>query len=145
MPGGSKVYVVNSIELIGAIQRQPKILAFPPIEAKFAMAICASSKEANDILKVNTNGDDGDWGYSVEFYKSMHHALSPGAGLDGMNRIMIQNVAASLEKLRTRDSKESTRIGLVEWLRHEITIATTNSVYGPMNPFKDPKVEAAFW
>ena len=143
MPG-SKLYVVNSPELILSIQRHSKTLAFPPIEAKFAMTVCGSSKEANDILKVNVNGDEGDWGYSVEFYKSLHPALAPGAGLDSMNRVMVQNIAASLESLKAENGKPI-KIGLVQWLRHEITMATTNAVYGPMNPFKDPKVEGAFW
>ncbi|KAL9121434.1 MAG: hypothetical protein Q9187_002004 [Circinaria calcarea] len=143
MPG-SKLYIVNSPELISSIQRHSKTLAFPPIEAKFAMTVCGSSKEANDILNINVNGDEGDWGYSVEFYKSLHPALAPGVGLNSMNRIMVQNIAASLGRLKGENDKPI-KIGLVQWLRHEITMATTNAVYGPMNPFKDPKVEDAFW
>ena len=143
MPG-SKIYVVNSLDLMTSVQKQYKVLAFPPLEAKFAMTACASSSKANDILKINVNGEQGDWGYSMEFHKSLAPSLAPGAGLDGMNRIMIQNVAASLEKLSTGKGK-STRVGLVAWLRHEITMATTNAVYGPMNPFQNPKAEEAFW
>lgn len=96
----SKLYVVSSIDLISSVQRLPKILAFPPIEAKFAMTICASSKEGNEIIANNLNGEEGDWGYSHDVYKSMNSALAPGPGLDGMNRIMIQNIAHSLDKLR---------------------------------------------
>ena len=144
MPGGYKIYVANSIELIGAIQRQPKVLAFPPIEAKFAMIVCNLSKKANDILNVNTNGEQGDWGYSMEFHKSLHPSLASGAGLDAMNRIMIQNIASSIDRLQPVGGKP-TRIGLMAWVRHEMTTATTESVYGPLNPFRDPKVEEAFW
>ncbi|KAL8700525.1 MAG: hypothetical protein Q9201_005400 [Fulgogasparrea decipioides] len=140
----SKVYIINSVELISSVQRLPKELAFPPIEARFATTICASSKEANDILAVNLSGEDGDWGYSHDVYKSLHSALAPGVGLDGMNRVMIQNVADSVDKLRAKGGR-LTRIGLWEWSRHEITLATTNSVYGKHNPFKDPRVEQAFW
>ncbi|KAL9582638.1 MAG: hypothetical protein Q9203_005412 [Teloschistes exilis] len=140
----SKLYVVNSVEIISSVQRYPKALAFPPIEAKFATTICASSKESNDIIAVNLTGEDGDWGYSHQVYQSMHSALAPGPGLDGMNRVMIQNVAGSLERLRSTDDKP-TRIGLAEWTRHEITLATTNSVYGNHNPFKHPRIERAFW
>ena len=144
MPG-TKFYVVNTIELVGAIQRQPKTFAFPPLEAKAAMIICDSSKEANDILKTNVNGEEGDWGYSMEFYQSMHPALAPGQGLDGMNRVMIQNIAASIDKLKAPRKGEATRIKLMEWLQHELTLATTNAVYGHMNPFQNPKIEKAFW
>lgn len=142
MPG-SKSYVINTVQLAKAVHRQPEVLAFPPLEAKFAMVVCDSSKEANVILKTNMNGDEGDWDYSMEFHKSMHPALAPGEGLDSMNRVMIQNVAASIEALKPTETK-ATRIGLMRWNCHENTLATTNSVYGPMNPFKDPKIEDAF-
>ena len=140
----SKLYVINSIDLISSVQRLPKILAFPPIEAKFATTICASSKEGNQIIANNLNGEEGDWGYSHDVYKSMNSALAPGPALDGMNRIMIQNIADSLNKLRPQGN-QPLEIKLAEWSRHEITMATTNSVYGSHNPFKDPNVENAFW
>ena len=143
MPG-SKMYVVNSPELIVAVQKHPKTLAFPPIEAKFASRVCDSSKEAQEILQINVNGDEGDWGLSMDSYKAMRGALAPGTALDAMNRVMIQNVAASLERLRSQGDTPL-KIGFLSWLRHEVTMATTNSVYGPMNPFKNPKVEEGFW
>ncbi|KAI4281773.1 MAG: hypothetical protein L6R38_003451 [Xanthoria sp. 2 TBL-2021] len=136
----SKLYVVNSIDLISSVQRLPKILAFPPIEAKFATTICASSKEGNEIIANNLNGEEGDWGYSHDVYKSMNSALAPGPGLDGMNRIMIQNIARSLDKLKSQEGR-AVVMKLGKWSRHEITMATTNSVYGKCNPFNDPKVE----
>ncbi|KAI4278020.1 MAG: hypothetical protein LQ337_001349 [Flavoplaca oasis] len=140
----SKLYVVSSIDLISSVQRLPKRLAFPPIEAKYAMNICASSKEGNEIIANNLNGEDGDWGYSHEAYASMHSALAPGSGLDGMNRVMIQNIARSLDGLLPCKS-QVLEIKLGEWSRHEITMATTNAVYGRCNPFKDARVEKAFW
>ena len=42
-----------------------------------------------------------------------------------MNRVMIHNIVTSIKKLRRVDQKP-VRIGLAGWLRHEITIATTN-------------------
>ena len=56
---------------VQAIQKQPKELAFPPIEAKFASRICGSSAEAHKILMTNVNGDEGDWGLSMESYAAM--------------------------------------------------------------------------
>lgn len=109
------------------------------------MIVCDSSKEANDILTMNMKREDGDWGYSVDFYQSMHPALGPGQGLDAMNRVMIQTIAASVDTLKPSKKGEATRIGLVEWLKHEITLATTDATYGRMNPFQEPKVEKAFW
>ena len=137
------MYIVTTPALIQSIQKQPKILAFPPIEAKFSSRVCGSSKEAHGILMKNVNGDEGDWGLSMESYAAMRAALTPGADLDEMNRVMIQNIAASVDDLGT--SNRQVKRGLAQWLRNTITIATTNSVYGPQNPYKDQSVQDAFW
>ncbi|KAH8651557.1 cytochrome P450 [Tricladium varicosporioides] len=143
MPG-QKMYIVTTPDLIQDIQKRPKTLAFPPIEAKFATTVCGASAEAHNILLKNVNGDEGDWGLSMDSYSAMRAALLPGPGLDEMNRLMIQNVAASLDSL-IPTGKKSTTMKLSAWLRRTVTAATTNSVYGPQNPFKDPEIEDCFW
>ena len=138
------MYIVKTLELVQAIQKLPKVLAFPPIEAKFASQICGSSAEAHKILMKNVNGDEGNWGLSMESYEAMRTALKPGAALDDMNRLMMQNIAASLDDL-TAGGSQTVKIQLSEWLRHSVTVATTNSVYGPRNPFQETDVANAFW
>ena len=91
----------------------------------------------------NVNGDEGDWRLSMESYAAIKNALAPGAELDGMNRVMVQNVASSLDNLEAEGS--SIRVGLAQWLRKTITKATTNSVYGPLNPYRDEAVQNGFW
>ncbi|KAF7895138.1 hypothetical protein EAF00_006952 [Botryotinia globosa] len=137
---GARLYVVNSMSLIPVVQRQYKDLAFPPLEAMGAMSVCGSSKIANDILNTNTNGEEGDWGYSMTFYKTIHKPLSPGPELDAMNRIMAQNITASIDGI-----KGKLVVSLFDFIKREIAIATTDSVYGPQNPFKDPAVADGFW
>ncbi|KAL8827930.1 MAG: hypothetical protein Q9170_006812 [Blastenia crenularia] len=144
MPG-SKMYIVNSVDLVTSVQRLHRQLAFRPIEAKFASRLCASSKEANDILMANSGCNDQDaQGYSHELYKLMHPALAPGAGLDGLNQAAVRYIVESLDRLKPQGDAP-TKIRLAEWMRHEITMVTTNTVYGEHNPFKDKEVEAAFW
>lgn len=128
------------MSLIPVVQRQYKDLAFPPLEAMGAMSVCGSSKIANDILNTNTNGEEGDWGYSMTFYKTIHKPLSPGPELDAMNRVMAQNITASIDGI-----KGKLVVSLFDFIKREIAIATTDSVYGPQNPFKDPAVADGFW
>lgn len=137
------MYIVTSLELVQAIQKQSKILAFPPIEAKFASRICGISVETHHVLMNNVNGDEGDWGLSMDSYAAMRNALLPSPDLDQMNRDMIQSIAASLDSLEV--SRDRTKLKLAHWLRRNVTRATTNSVYGPQNPFKDDSVADAFW
>ncbi|KAI9717487.1 MAG: hypothetical protein M1828_007187 [Chrysothrix sp. TS-e1954] len=143
MPG-QKMYIVTTPELVQSVQKQPKVLAFPPIEAKFATNVCDITKETQEILAKNVNGEDGDWGLSMDSYSEMRAALSPGVGLDQMNRVMIKELAAGLDDLLPK-SQSMTRVNLVEWLRRAVTLATTNSVYGPDNPFKKDEVFQGFW
>lgn len=105
----------------------------------------AWSDEADKIIMTNVNGDEGDWGMSVESYQVMRSALTPGADLDAMNRVMIQNLAASMERIRPEKGGSNPSISLMHWLRHELTTATTNAVYGPLNPYADRNVEDGFW
>ncbi|PVH97623.1 putative 25-hydroxycholesterol 7-alpha-hydroxylase [Periconia macrospinosa] len=137
---GARLYVVNSTSLIPSVQRQYKTLAFPPIEAKLAMNVCGSSKTANDILNTNVNGDEGFWGYSITHYKALHPALFPGPGLDAMNRVMARKVTMSLSRIQKPKST-----GLFDFIKQEITHATTESVYGEGNPFRDPVIVDSFW
>jgi cytochrome P450 len=141
---GQKMYVVTKPDLIQTIQKQHKILAFPPIEAKFASTVCGASKQAQDILAKNVNGDEGQHGLSMESYAAMREALKPGPGLDDMNRHMIQEIANSLDALQPAPG-ETKKIGMYAWLRDAITTATTRSVYGPMNPYDDKEIADAFW
>ena len=143
MPG-QKMYIITKPDLIQATQKQPKILAFPPVEAKFASRICGVSTEAEKIVNNNVNGEDGDTGLSMESYVAMRAALSPGPEFDEMNRHMIQNIAVALDGLK-QSTQQPTRIGLSRWFRRNITAASTSSVYGPQNPFKDQSVVEAFW
>ncbi|TGO89409.1 hypothetical protein BPOR_0111g00190 [Botrytis porri] len=141
---GAKMYIVNTTELIQAVQKLPKKLAFPPISAKFANRLCGVSRKARDVLAVNVNGDGGDWGLNMEATHVMKRATAPGPGLDGMNRVMIGIVAESLDGL-IGEGRENVEIGLHMWLRGLITMATTESVYGPRNPYRDVKVQKSFW
>ena len=76
------MYIITKPNLIQATQKLPKVLAFPPIEAKFATRICRVSQEAKDIVFDNVNGDTG---LPMESYVAMKAALSPSKEYDEMN------------------------------------------------------------
>ncbi|KAM3077156.1 hypothetical protein ACMFMG_003377 [Clarireedia jacksonii] len=141
---GVKMYIINNVSLIQFVQKQPRTLAFPPIAAKFASRVCGVSPEATKICMTNVNGEDGNFGLSMDSHVAIRDALLPGAGLDQMNRLMIENVANSVDSLIPSGHK-IVQIGLSAWLREMITLATTNSVYGPQNPFKRADIRDDFW
>ena len=139
------MYVVTKPELIQAAQKQHRTLAFPPIEAKFAVTVCGAGPESQAILARNVNGEEGDAGLSMESYAAMRAALKPGELLDDMNRVMLREIVGSLDRLQPAAGEGPRVVGMYSWLRDAITTATTRSVYGPMNPYDDKAIADAFW
>ncbi|KAL8692058.1 MAG: hypothetical protein Q9218_002844 [Villophora microphyllina] len=79
----------------------------------------------------------------MEGYKGMHTALAPGPGLDKINKSIVHDIAAAV--LRLNAGPGTVRISLYQWVRHTITIATSNAVYGTHNIFREPEIYKAFW
>jgi hypothetical protein len=106
------------------------------------MKVARFSKTAGEIVSTNANGEEGKYGYVMTFQESTYPHLAPGPHLDAMNRVMLELVATSLNRLR---ENSITKVRFFDWLTHQITLATTDAAYGPSNPYKDPSIEAAFW
>jgi hypothetical protein len=141
---GIKMYVVTSPELIHLIQKQPKRLSFAPLEAKFACKTLAISSRGTDIVMTNVNGEEGDWGLSMETYTVMRTTLAPGATLEELTRPTIQNLAKALDLL-IPSGQTQIKVSLSKWVRNTVTLAATDSVYGPLNPYKDKEIQDSFW
>lgn len=110
--------------------------------AKGSIAVSGFSKTGADIINTNTNGEDGNWGYVNTFHDAIHPAVSPGRNLDALNRMMLGLVAAQFDEQAKHGRQD---VKLFEWVRKQITLATTDSVYGPGNPYRDSAIEQAFW
>jgi hypothetical protein len=136
-----RLYIINSTELIPAAQKQVRILDFAPMESKVAMNVMGSGPEGKEVLLRSKEGV-GDYAYAILFDKAIHASVSPGPQLDAMNRSSVEIVARSVEELASRSPA---RLKLFEWVKKEITFATTESVYGPQNPFRNPKLQDAYW
>lgn len=135
------MYAVFSVPTIQSIQKQSKTLAFQPIQARFSVKLCGASKEAYRILEKDMDIENGHYG---NIYLSMHNALNPGKTLNELNQVMLGRLCEFVDQLRPSPAA-STNVRLVEWLRHHVVVATTDAVYGPHNPFRNPKIEDSFW
>ncbi|KAL4965792.1 cytochrome P450 [Aspergillus stella-maris] len=144
MPG-RKIYVITKPDLITRVDRQSKAFSFAPIVSEFSSVTCGTSKEANEILNQNLLGEHGNWGLCEDMVAGMRESLKPGENLDFMNRTMAKEVCGLLNATKPEAGKEFRNIKLMEWVAEVVTMATTNSVYGPMNPYKSQEVKDAFW
>lgn len=134
----TKIYIINSASLVSAVQRNHKTVSFDPFLTAAANRMAGIDGEGLKLLQETENGGGG---VNNKVLHSMHPALL-GPGLDRMNSTMINNLQISIDKL---ELQHNLSFDLHTWCRHAITVASTDAVYGPLNPFKSGEIETAFW
>ena len=139
---GGRIYVVNSVDILQSIQRLPKKLSFWFIEANFGATLAGMSKQAEIKMLDNPQGEKGDHSLLWGAMMAIHQNMKPGKSLDQINQDMARHLTIILRDL---DAEEGATIDLWEWVKHKMTLVTTESIYGPLNPFKDKAVEDSFW
>ena len=125
-----------------AVNRNSKAISFLPLATDFTARISGASKPATDIIRHVPPPEEKDPGCVAAVFKEMHTELN-GSGLDAMNRAMMQNLGTVLDSFQTDGGQE---IDLLKWSRSTITMANTDAVFGPGNPFRSqPSLDADFW
>ncbi|KAJ4378044.1 hypothetical protein N0V83_000874 [Neocucurbitaria cava] len=71
---------------------------------------------------------------------SVHKYLLSGSSLKVATMAAVDRLSASLPN----SFEEGREEGLLELVRHELTIAMTGALYGPENPYDDPEIEASW-
>lgn len=135
---GIRMYIINSPKLIPAVQKLWRAISFAAVEAHTTATILLCSKAGNDEIGSGLMNDDS---YIGQFMSAVHPATKPGEQLDDMTRTAIRTVATWLDKYQAVGSNEA---DLFEWVRDPITLATSDAVYGPHNPLRDPEVRKAW-
>lgn len=135
---GTRMYVVNSPSLVTAVQRLYKTISFAAIESQITDSILLVSKHGKDVIRSGLMEDNS---YTGAFAAAIHPGTRPGANLDAMSRTALQTIAVSMDKLQNEGLKSIT---LFDWIRNELTLATTDGVYGPHNPLRDQKVRESW-
>ncbi|KAL2163564.1 hypothetical protein VTH06DRAFT_5622 [Thermothelomyces fergusii] len=136
-----RIYVVNATELIPVLQKQWRVVSFAPIAAD-AGDVVGISKEGLEIMKRDLTSEHG---FSTSWPRYIMPAMAPGPDLDAINRRAIEIYADELARLRARAAGEEGRpgrvvVGLWEWTRRVMVDSTTEAVWGPENPYRDPAV-----
>jgi len=135
-----KVYIVTSPDLVSAVNRHSKALAFNPFIAQLGKRITGHDKATSHIVQHNLNGEQGP-GYVTEVHDGLVASLAPGKDLERMTEAFLGEVSVILGGLES--VKE---IDLFAWTRQTVTISSTRAIYGPENPFnKNPNFVGAFW
>ncbi|KAL8656292.1 MAG: hypothetical protein Q9226_002711 [Calogaya cf. arnoldii] len=144
---GKRVYVVNSPDLIAAVQKNAKALSFAPFVSFVSSRVFDAGDEANAIIHDNIDGEKGNWGLLYDISRGMHNALAPStSSLDWMTKTMLTKMEHYIMLIEPVAAKDHVEINLYQWVRKAMTVASTEAVYGPKNPFNHkPELEDAFW
>ena len=135
-----KVYVVVSPELVNAVNRNSKSLAFNPFIAQLGKRITGHDDQTSQIVQHNLNGEEGS-GYVIEIHDGLVVALAHGENLKRMTGLMLKEASIYLDALETNNEIE-----LFTWTRRMMTLCSTRAIYGPENPFnKNSRYSDLFW
>ncbi|KAI0118645.1 cytochrome P450 [Nemania sp. FL0031] len=129
-----KMYVANDVSLLPLIMKAHKIISFAPFVKVSAEKIAGNSRSACDLFNGPLLHDYG---------RSMRMALAPGRPLDEMNMRTGQMSNLAIDNLVK--AGKGKRILLLEWARHTVMQASSNGAFGAEHPFRDAKVQKAFW
>ncbi|QKX55204.1 uncharacterized protein TRUGW13939_02296 [Talaromyces rugulosus] len=133
-----KIYVISSPSLMRSVQQNSKALSFDPFIEFSARRMAGLPASTIDLLKSKQASGNS-------LFSDILHGMSPtllGEPLDRMNERMIRLLRPFIDGF---GSSTSETIDLYEWIRHAVTLASTDSSYGDMNPYKDRKIEDSFW
>lgn len=135
----TKTYVVNSLDMVGATQRNTKTLSFNPFLLWTSKAISQYDKAGLAVVDNNIEGAHGKWGYVPEMLEAVHQSLAPGPALDKMNHTILNKLCPSINGLDDGDTFE-----LSAWIRGLFSVCSLQAVYGP-DWISSPEVTEAFW
>ena len=135
-----KVYIVTSPDLVNAVNRNSKRIAFNPFVAMLGKRMTGHDEDTSRIVQHNLNGEHGP-GYVIDVHDRIVASLAPGKDLQQMTRAMLSHLSVYVEAI-TGDVD----LDLFEWTRQTVTKCSTRALYGSENPFdKNAKFVDSFW
>jgi hypothetical protein len=134
-----RIYVVNSPHLLPAVARNSNTLSSRPF-TKEIMRQWANGSD--DFLRLH----DEDNSFLADFSRAMRTALAPGGQLDYQNLMMAESLQAIISKLDDDvGANGRPAFAFFPWVRRAMGLATSDSVYGRNNPFRNSDIERCFW
>ncbi|KAJ5118842.1 hypothetical protein N7476_011197 [Penicillium atrosanguineum] len=132
----TKIYIITSPELMQSVQRSKSLSLDPLLDLAVLRFSGITNKQTLDLMLDASSGGQG-------FAQKLMHALAPtmiGKSLDQMNIRMVRFMTPLIDELGDKSS-----VDLYKWCRDAITDASNDTMFGPMNPFKDKELSDAFW
>ena len=138
-----QVYVINDVHLASTVQRRTDAFSFDPFVVMAAERLAGTTPEGMELVRQGIASSHPERGLVFDSRDRFHRLLNLNTNLAAMSQEMFRNIEAELYKL---GHSGDTVIDLSSWTKQTISIASTNTIYGPMNPFaNNSQVYRAFW
>ncbi|KAM0551217.1 hypothetical protein ACHAPJ_008562 [Fusarium lateritium] len=132
----TKLYIAKTARLIPIIQKASKTLSFRPFMQTAAKLMGDAKPETYEV-------------FGSEWVDSFSHAhktgLAMGPSLDEQNLRMSDRVSIDIDALLAKGKDGVSKVFLLEWSKYAVVQASACGIFGVKHPFRDPKVEEAFW
>ncbi|KAI6749636.1 hypothetical protein HG530_015050 [Fusarium avenaceum] len=132
----TKLYIAKTARLIPVIQKASKTLSFRPFMQTAAKLMGGAKPETFEVFGT-------EW---VDTFSHAHkHSLAPGPSLDEQNLRMGDRALIDIEQLLPKEKDGVSKVRLCEWSRYTVVQASACGIFGVEHPFRDPKIDKAFW
>ncbi|KAK2005965.1 cytochrome P450 [Colletotrichum eremochloae] len=138
-----KFYVIQDRRLFSGIQRNAKTLSFVPFAVKGTQTFSGVSEEAAGLLD-HLGGGPG----AKEFDRVQRATLAAGHDYDEVTLAASRaklDIVGELLREAGQSSDSAARVDLFSWVKRAVVMSTTDGMFGPLNPYKNPEHEADFW
>lgn len=125
---------MHTPRLIQIIQSKANAATFVPNLLDFGMLFSGLNKSSQEVLGKSFN-EKGN-----AFTMIVHKYLLSGPSLMAVTTTAVDKLSASLPNNFAANGRQ----GLMEVVRHELTLALTGAIYGPENPYDDPRIETGW-
>ncbi|KAJ5703958.1 hypothetical protein N7493_011096 [Penicillium malachiteum] len=133
----NKVYIIKSPKLVSAVRRNHRTMSFEPLVTSTSKCVAGVSGPGLQLLRGKESQGQG---LGHEVIAALRPTLL-GEGLDQMNTTMVECLHQGVQELKSHDGV----LDLYDWCSLVTTIASTDAVYGPMNPYKEDKARKSYW
>lgn len=139
------VHIINSPDLVVAVQKNPKIFDFTIFVNTILPRLFNVDRKTMEIMTTPMDLPEGSWDLFVETSRIMHRCLGSGSSsLEKMEHTALDRFLHFFDELES--GPDDIIIDLFAWLRTATTVASTEAIYGPANPFShQPELEYALW
>jgi hypothetical protein len=133
----TRIYVINGADLVPAMQKEWRLLSFAFFTTQAGSGV-GMSKSSIEVMKTDLAKDHG---FAISWPVQIKPLMGPGETLDVINRNAVAILSADVAKLQAGGP---TTLRFWDWTRELLFTATTEAVFGPMNPYRDAGVKKAW-